>query len=126
MSASTEPTPNPPQERSIVVRSGASPCFRRISFLSFCRAKTGSIGMPLTVILSRRYSEGFEVGACFVNRHEVLLVMMAEPHRMNVEVGDDDRLATGDALFGFEPRDNLSRQEVRADDHDRAGIRAAV
>ena len=43
--------------------------------------------------------------------------MMTEPHRMNIEVGDDYDLATSEALFGFEPRDNFSRQEVSADDH---------
>ncbi len=64
-----------------------------------------------------RYTQGFEVGARFINRDEVLFVMMTEPHCMNVEVGDDYRLPTGEALFGFEPRDNLSRQEVCADDH---------
>src|SRR5258705_4108831 len=67
--------------------------------------------------LVARNCQSFEVGARFVNRDEILFIMVAEPHSVNIKVGDDNRLAAGNALFGFEPRDNLGRQEVRADYH---------
>ena len=51
--SSIGPTPNPPAETRIVVRSGSRPCFSRISALSFGSAKTGSIGMPDDGDLSR-------------------------------------------------------------------------
>src|SRR6266700_6182585 len=42
--------------------------------------------------LVARNRKSFEVGARFVNRDEILLIMMAEPHRMNIKVGDDNGL----------------------------------
>ncbi len=46
----TGPTPNPPAETRIVNRPSSSPCLRRIARLSLRTAKTGSIGMPETVV----------------------------------------------------------------------------
>ena len=110
----------------IVVRSGANPCLARISCLSFCFAKTGSIGIPLTVILGAWYAERFEIGARFVNRDKVMLVMMDQPHRMDVEVSDDDHLAARKAFLRFQPRDDLGWQKVSADDQIRMVARAGV
>ena len=50
--ASTGPTPKPPAETRIVVRSGARPCFARMARASFGTANTGSIGIPDTVIVA--------------------------------------------------------------------------
>src|SRR4051812_10012406 len=66
-----------------------------------------------------RYPQHFQIDAGFVDRHEVLLIMMTEPHGMHVKVGYDDRLTTRETLFCLEPRDNLSRQKMRADNHVR-------
>jgi hypothetical protein len=65
--------------------------------------------------LRRGDAEPHEVLARLVQRHEVLLVVVAEPHGVHVEVGDDDGLAEVDAPLRLEPGDDLGGKEVRAD-----------
>ena len=49
---STGPIPNPPAETRIVVRSGWSPSSRRVSAFSLAGEKAGSMGIPVTWIVS--------------------------------------------------------------------------
>src|SRR5690349_13280647 len=62
------------------------------------------------------YAERFQICSCLVERDEVMLVMMDQPHRVHVEVSNDDHLTTRESLFGFQPRNDLSRKEMRAND----------
>ena len=57
-----------------------------------------------------------EVDPRLVERDEVLLVVVAQPHCVNVEVGDDDPLRAREAPLCPEPRDDLGWEEMRADD----------
>src|SRR6185369_12732060 len=49
--------------------------------------------------LLRGYAERQKVRTRFIERHEVTLVMMDQPHRMHVEISDDDHLSTGQTLL---------------------------
>ena len=89
MMCSTGPTPNPPAETRIVNASSARPCFRRIARASFGSAKTGSIGMPETVTLLVGHAQRLQVDLRLLERDEVMLGAVAEPHGVDVEVGDD-------------------------------------
>src|SRR5215217_678432 len=66
--------------------------------------------------LSGGYAERFKVNACFVHGDEIMLVMMDQPHRVHIEVGDDDYLAARQTLFSLQPRDDLRGKKVSADD----------
>ena len=109
------PTPKPPAEIRITTPSRRSPCFSRIARWSFGSAKTGSIGMPETVTLLRRDPQLLQVGAGLVERDEVVVVVRAEPLRVDVEVGDDDRLPGREPPLRRQPGDDLGRQEMGAD-----------
>ena len=69
--------------------------------------------------LAARDAEAHQVLARLVDGHEVVLEMMAEPHRVHVEVGHDDRLRAREPPLGLEPRDDLGGQEVGAEDQVR-------
>src|ERR1051325_9820931 len=62
-----------------------------------------------------RDAELFKMRAGFVHRDKVLFVVMTQPHRMRVEVCDDDSLPGCKPRFGFEPRDDFRREKMRAD-----------
>ena len=82
--------------------SAARPSFVRIAALSFVSANSGSIGMPVVVTFSGGMPSSIKCSARLVERDEVVLVVVAEPHRVNVEVGDDDHLRAVRALcFAF-------------------------
>src|SRR4030095_10215823 len=55
----------------------------------------------------------FHVNTGLVERHKVLLVIVTKPHRMNIEVRDDNRWRAPDASLRLEPGNNLGWQEVR-------------
>ena len=86
---------------------------------AFVHRKDRIDGNPADRDLVRRYSQYFEISARFINRHEVLLVVMAKPHRVHIEICHHDRLPARQTLFCFEPRDNFGRQKMRTDNHVR-------
>src|SRR6187401_1199707 len=55
----------------------------------------------------------FHVNAGLIERNKVLLVIATKPHRMNIEVRDDNRLRASDAFLRLEPGNNLGWQKVR-------------
>jgi len=48
-------------------------------------------------------AELLQMCACFVQGHEIVFEMMHEPHRMDVEIRNDDGLARAYSLLGLEP-----------------------
>src|SRR5262245_57059083 len=53
--------------------------------------------------LLRCDAELLHICACFVQGHEIVIEMMHEPHRMDVEIRNDNGLARAYSLLGLEP-----------------------
>src|SRR5215213_7247742 len=92
------------------------PMLRPHLLLVFLNCKHWIDRNPAHGDLFRRYAERFEIRTRFIERHEVSLVVMDQPHRMHVEVSDDDHLSTRQTLLRFQPRNDLSRQKMSTDD----------
>src|SRR5215813_1200186 len=54
-------------------------------------------------------TESFQIGTRFINWHKVLLIVMDQPHRMDVKIGDHYRLTTLEASLCLKPRHDLGR-----------------
>src|SRR6185369_16940611 len=95
------------------------PMLRPHLLLVFLNCKHRIDRNPTHCDLLRGYAEHFEVCTRFIDRDKVTLVMMDQPHRMHVEVSDDDHLSTRQTLLRLQPRNDLSRQKVSTDDQIR-------
>src|SRR6185436_13352361 len=95
------------------------PMLRAHFLLVFLHCKHRIDRNPTHEDLLRGYAEHFEINPRFVERNEVALVVMDQPHRMHVEVSDYDHLSTRQTLLSLQPRNNLSRQKVSTDDQIR-------
>ena len=65
--------------------------------------------------LALRHAQRQQVDLRFLQSHEVMVGVAAEPHGVNVEVGHDHGVQDVHLLFRLEPRDDLGRQKVGAD-----------
>ncbi len=62
-----------------------------------------------------RDADAGEIFGSFRYCHVVAIYGTAEPHGVDVVVGDDDGVASAQFLFGDEPRDDFGRQEMSGD-----------
>jgi hypothetical protein len=53
-------------------------------------------------------AEALQMSTGLVERDEVPVDVMGEPHSLDVKIGHDDRLPSGQPALGSEPGDNLS------------------
>src|SRR5215212_8144887 len=68
------------------------------------------------------YPEGLKVDACFLDHDKIMLVMVDQPHRVDVEVGDDYYLTTRETFLCFQPRHDFGRKKVRTNNQVRLVI----
>src|SRR5215216_4083484 len=72
-------------------------CSHRLLIFLFC--KHGVNRNATHRDFGSRYAERFKINPCFLDRYKVMLVMMDQPHRVDIEVGDDYYLTTGETFF---------------------------